>query len=75
MILLWVLMPLFLLVALPLLVVIVSKPIALLAKSLAERQRQGSPAYPVAEVLGATFEPEPEEVWPPAPTVGPPVIL
>ena len=75
MILLWLLMPLFLVIGLPLLVVLVSGRVALLAKSLAKRQREGSPAYPVAEMLETTFEPEPEGVWPPSPTVDPPGIL
>jgi len=64
----WLLAMVFALIGLPVVLVLISGRIALLAKSLAERQRDGSPAYPVAEMLDATFAPEPEGVWPPPPT-------
>ncbi len=60
----------FALIGLPVVLVLISRRIALLAKSLAEKQCDGSPAYPTAEMLDATFTPESEGVWPPPPTVG-----
>jgi hypothetical protein len=73
--LLFVLMPLFLLVALPFLLVWWSGHIALWAKHLAARQSISRSRYPVAEMLEITFEPEPAGVWPPKPTIDPPDLL
>ena len=75
MILLWFVILLFTLIGLPAVLVLISRPLGLLAQSLAERQRGGSPTYPVAEMLDATFEPEPEGVWPPPPTLDAPGVL
>jgi|GEM_PF-3376631 len=65
--LLFILMPLLLLVGLPLLLFRLSVPLALRARRLAKHQQQGT-EYPTAEMLEATFEAEPEGVWPPPPT-------
>ncbi len=70
-----ILMLLFLLIGLPLLTVWLSSFVTLWAMRLAEGQRGSRASYPVAEMLEATFEPEPEGVWPPKPAVDPPAFL
>lgn len=72
MILLWFLISLFTLIGLPAVLVLISRHIGFLAQSLAERERGGRPTYSVSEMLDATFEPEPEGVWPPPPTIDEP---
>ena len=69
--LLWFVILLFTLIGLPAVLVLISRQIG----SLAERERGGGPTYPVAEMLHATFEPEPEGVWPPPPTIDEPDLL
>lgn len=63
----FVLMPLCLLVVLPLLTLWLGIRVALWAKQLAARYQEDSAAYPTAKMLEATFEAEPEGVWPPKP--------
>jgi len=63
----FVLMPLYLLVVLPLLMLWLGVHVALWAKRLAARYQEDSAAYPTAEMLETTFEAEPEGVWPPKP--------
>ncbi len=61
-------MPLFLLIVLPLLTLWLGVHAASWAKRLAARHKGSRAIYPTAEVLEATFEAEPEGVWPPKPT-------
>ena len=72
---LWFVILLFTLVGLPAELVLLSRQIGSLAQSLAERERGGRPTYSVSEILDATFEPEPEGVWPPPPTIDEPDLL
>ena len=62
-------MPLFLLIALPLLMLWLGVHAAVWAKHLTERHRGDKPLYPTAEVLEAIFEEEREGVWPPKPAL------
>ena len=73
--LLWFVILLFTLIGLPAVLILISRQIGSLAQSLAERERGGGPTYPVAEMLHATFEPEPEGVWPPPPMIDDPELL
>ena len=72
---LWFVISLFTLIGLPAVLVLLSRQIGSLAQSLAERERGGRPTYSVSEMLDATFEPEPEGVWPPPPMIDDPELL
>ena len=72
---LWFVILLFTLIGLPAVLVLLSRQIGSLAQSLAERERGGRPTYSVSEILDATFEPEPEGVWPPPPSIDEPDLL
>ena len=69
---LWFVISLFTLIGLPTVLILISRQIGSLAQSLAERERGGRPTYSVSEMLDATFEPEPEGVWPPPTTIDEP---
>ena len=71
---LFILTPLLLLVAVPLLGLWLGTHAALWAKRLAERQRGETPGDPVAKTLDANFVPDSEDTWPPKPTSDPPAI-
>ena len=73
--LLWFVILLFTLIGLPAVLILISRQIGSLAQSLAERERGGHPTYSVSEMLDATFEPEPEGVWPPPPMIDDPELL
>jgi len=73
----FILTPLFLLIGLPLATLWLGGYVAMWARKAAESQHDSSAHYPVAQILEANFDPEPDSgrVWPPSPTDEPPVRL